>query len=89
MNLSTMERLDSQLDQQLMHTPRSHCEVLATFLVDPGVLLFDRSAMNPAGSYMFKVNNGVSKWRRSGIFIVNFEHIAHLVLVFLLLTLSR
>ena len=27
--------------------------------------------------------------RRSGIFIVNFEHISHLVLVFLLLTLSR
>ena len=29
------------------------------------------------------------QWRRSGIFIVNFEHISHLVLVFLLLTLSR
>ena len=29
------------------------------------------------------------QWRRSGIFIVNFEHILHLVLVFLLLTLSR
>ena len=28
-------------------------------------------------------------WRRSGVFIVNFEHISHLVLVFLLLTLSR
>ena len=28
-------------------------------------------------------------WRRSGTFIVNFEHISHLVLVFLLLTLSR
>ena len=28
-------------------------------------------------------------WRRPGIFIVNFEHISHLVLVFLLLTLSR
>ena len=27
--------------------------------------------------------------RRSGIFIVNFEHISHLVIVFLLLTLSR
>ena len=27
-------------------------------------------------------------WRRSGIFIVNFEHISHRVLVFLLLTLS-
>ena len=28
-------------------------------------------------------------WRRSSIFIVNFEHISHLVLVFLLLTLRR
>ena len=28
-------------------------------------------------------------WRRSGVFIVNSEHISHLVQVFLLLTLSR
>ena len=28
-------------------------------------------------------------WRRSGVFIVNFEHILQLILVFLLLTLSR
>ena len=28
-------------------------------------------------------------WRRSGVFIVNFEHISHLVLVSSLLTLSR
>ena len=28
-------------------------------------------------------------FRRSGVIIVNFEHILHLVLVFLLLTLSR
>ena len=27
--------------------------------------------------------------RRSGVFIVNFEHISHLALVFLLLTFSR
>ena len=27
-------------------------------------------------------------WRRSGVFIVNFEHILHLVLGFLLLTLN-
>ena len=29
------------------------------------------------------------RFRRSGIFIVNFEQISHLVLVFLLLILSR
>ena len=28
------------------------------------------------------------QWRRSGVFIVNFEHISHLVLVFLLLILN-
>ena len=27
-------------------------------------------------------------WRRSGVFIVNFENISHLVLVILLLTLN-
>ena len=39
---------------------------------------------------MFKVNNKDTRrhWRRSGLFIVNFEHILHLVLVFLLLTLN-
>ena len=29
------------------------------------------------------------QWHGSGVFIVNFEHILHLVLVFLLLTLSK
>ena len=48
------------------------------------------SLVVPAGNYIFKVNNrNTSFWRRSGVFIVNFEHISHLVLVFLLLTLSR
>ena len=28
-------------------------------------------------------------WRRSGVFIVTFEHISHLSLVFLLLTLTK
>ena len=28
------------------------------------------------------------QWHRSGVFIVNFEHISHLALVFLLLTLN-
>ena len=29
------------------------------------------------------------QWRRFGVYTVNFEHILHLILVFLLLTLSR
>ena len=35
---------------------------------------------------MLKVNS--KDWCRSGVFIVNFEHISHHVLVFLLLTLN-
>ena len=41
---------------------------------------------------MFKINNKDTtgrQWHRSVDFIVNFEHISHLVLMFLLLTLSR
>ena len=37
---------------------------------------------------MFKVNNK-DTWRRSGVFIVNLEHISNLVLVFMLLILKR
>ena len=58
--------------------------------------LFLYQIMFPADNYMFKVNNRNTTtrcerrhWRRSGIFIVNFQHISHLVLVFPLLTLSR
>ena len=53
---------------------------------------------NPAGIYLLKVNNENTGTRceicskltgcRSGVFFVNFEHISHLVLVFLLLTLN-
>ena len=41
---------------------------------------------------MFKVDKKTPhqrQWRLSGDFIFNFEHISHLVLVSLLLTLSR
>ena len=48
--------------------------------------------MNPAGIYLLKINNRNTRTceirRRSGIFIVNFEHISHPVLVLLLLTLE-
>ena len=40
----------------------------------------------------FKVANKTSErrqWLRSGVFIVNFEHILHLFLVLLLLTLNK
>ena len=53
------------------------------------VNMYDASL--PAGNYMFRVNNRNTRrhWRRSGVFIVNFEHISHLVIVVLLLILSR
>ena len=60
------------------------------------------SACNPAGIYLLEVNKRNTRARyeicskltikipeqHSGIFTVNFEHISHLVLVFLLLTLN-
>ena len=39
----------------------------------------------PAGIYLLKVDN---RNTRASVFIVNFDHISHLVLVFLLLTLN-
>ena len=60
---------------------------------------------SPAENYMFNVNNKNTRRMceiyskltiktpegrlSSGVFIVNFEHISHLALLFLLLTLSR
>ena len=38
---------------------------------------------------LLQVYGWVLKWRRSGVFILNFKHISHLFLVFLLLTLNR
>ena len=48
---------------------------------------------SPNGIYLLKVNNRSTRTRceicsKSAVFIVNFEHISHLALVFLLLTLN-
>ena len=49
----------------------------------------------PAGIYLLKDNNKNTRTRcvicskLTGVFIVNFEHISHLVLVSLLLTLNK
>ena len=56
----------------------------------------------PANVYLFKVNNGNTRKcceicskatkntrRRSGVFIVNLEHISNFFLLFLLLTLNK
>ena len=57
-------------------------------------LVFLEKKSFPAGNYMFKVavyysSKILDVWRSSSVFIVNFEHISHLVLEFLLLTLNR
>ena len=38
---------------------------------------------------MFKVKPKRRQWRRFGVFIVNVEHISHLVLMFLFLTFEQ
>ena len=63
-------------------------------LIPAGIYLLRVSCRNTRTRWvwnLFKVNNN-DNWIRhcfSGAFIVNFEHIAHLVLVFLLLTLDK
>ena len=66
-------------------------------------MLYIFNGITPVGNYMFKVNNRNTRTkceicskltidtteRRNCVFIVNFEHVSHLVLVFLLLTLRR
>ena len=64
--------------------------------------MMERGSVNPANIYLFKVNNGNTKKRceicckliiktpeRSAVFIDNFEHILHLFIVSLLLTLNK
>ena len=60
------------------------------------------TVLNPAGIYLLKVNKRNTRtsielcskltiktqWRRSGVFVVSFGHILHLVLAFLLLPLN-
>ena len=65
---------------------------LELFLHNSGM----KTGLNSAVNYMFKVNKRNAKTRCEicseliiGVFIVNFEHTSHLVLVFLLLTLNR
>ena len=45
----------------------------------------------PAGIYLFKVNNGNTRTSLTSfcVFVVNFEHISHIVLMFPLITLHR
>ena len=65
------------------------------FHATPPISSINMRVLNPVGIYLITVNNKSTRtrceichWRRSGVFIVNFEQILNLVLVFLLLTLN-
>ena len=78
----------------------SYCKGSVIFGIFSVILIY-----LPAGKHVFEVNNRGTRdetcseitiktperrqWRRSVVFIVNFEHISLLVLVFLLWTLRR
>ena len=67
---------------------------LGNILEDPIQHLFkfnNRNTRNRCGicSKLTKKTPEWRQWRRSGVFIVNFEHISNFFLVFLLLTLNR
>ena len=65
-------------------------------LYTAGIYIFKVNNGNTRTRCMLKICSKLTittqerrQWRRSGVFIVNFEHLWHFVLVFLLLTLSR
>ena len=56
------------------------------FLAYLGLIALSYKIIKPTGIYLLKANNNAR--RRSNVFNVSFEHIPHLVLVFLFLTLN-
>ena len=70
---------------------RTRCEICPKLTIktpERRLLIPLKTSENPENQRFSDVFRGIKK-RRSGVFIVNFGHISHLVLVFLLLTLSR
>ena len=59
-------------------------------MIGTGIQLYDSVYSYPVGIYQFKVNNRNTRTRCDicSKLIVNFEHISHLVLMFLLLTMN-
>ena len=53
------------------------------------VYSFKANIRNTRKRCMFKINNKDTRWHRSGVFIVMREHICHLFVMLLLLTLSK
>ena len=74
---------------QLFTCSMPHCSVFPA-----NIYLFKVNNKNTRKKLwnMFKVNNKnnrAASWLRSGVFIVNFEHISHLIITFLMLTLNK
>ena len=69
-------KLASNIRLSIGNVLRLYSSVLNTVSHDCYQILLLNSC--PAGIYLLKVN-----WRFSGVFIVNFEHISHLVLLFI------
>ena len=67
------------------------CSFISDFNYMGKIFVIKFPELNLAGIYLLKVNIRNTKTLLASFWflIVNFEHISHLVLVFLLLTLSR
>ena len=65
-----------------------YCLILACYPADNHIFIVNNSHTRTRCEICSKLTIKIPE-RRPGIFIVNFEHISHLALEFLLLTLSR
>ena len=92
LKIKTPERLPkiySKLTIQTKTTPHFPTFGLNTERHEVSLRIQPESGKIWRRSRAFLVNFGHILGRRSGVFIAKFEHISHLVLVFLLLTLNR
>ena len=84
---------ESVLNYMLSLLPEGNTPGSITFITPANVYLF--KANNGSTKKRYEICSKLSiktsegrQWRRSGVFIANFEHISYLSLVFLLLTLK-
>ena len=84
------ENLSANLDNkalQFFNTGRSHLTTQPVFTYSKLTIETLEQDVKYAHSLTIETPER-HQWRHSGVFIVNFEHISHLLLVFLLLTLN-
>ena len=93
-NYITIELLEIWHDRWNIFTPLGIDRCLLTFGINLPVNIYLYKNKNTRKrskiSSKLTINTAERRnWRRSGVFIVNFEYISHLFLVFLLLTLNK